>query len=508
MVEPAPNPQPTSPVVTPPVVTPPVVTPPVTTTPDPVTEEPAKPIDFPTTAGWTFFGPQHGGPRQILDVATDANGNIWVAGGKDGLFLLKPGASKFVKFGLAEGLHPYGYNPDGTDVAGEKYLEVISVAGGPDKSGRAGVVFVGYAGKPGPTGANDCETNWDTPSTRDASIYKSGDADRVELKTDGTLHVVHYDIFSGNLIPGEPGVMINGKEYGFRERLCSIYRLAYDPYSNSVWFGGNHGFARGVANYEKNESCYPYSIETQRSGGSHPWDWTKCGVDEHTHPAINAFTTGGDQVLLSDAYRGLAVDPVSHDIWVGGTDRSTKFKYASSGNDFWTAQGMTENDGYAWNRLDFWKDAVGEPDYPVIPRDLSPDGVADLEADGDTLWVASMGRGIAHVNAAGEVTDFITSADGLLADKKSGAMHISTIAKDGATLWAGYAYLGVVAKIEGGQVTGQLWSETFGDTLSNLGISRIVVDHSTGKKRVIVGFGRPGTGTAGAALAIYEDPTP
>ena len=112
-------------------------------------------IQFPTSAGWSFLGPQNDGPHDVYQVTADQGGNIWVAGGEDGLFLLRPGATKFQRFTMADGLRPYGYLPDGSDPVGQKYLKVIAVTGGP-----ANTVFVGYEGLPG------CEDAWDNPANR------------------------------------------------------------------------------------------------------------------------------------------------------------------------------------------------------------------------------------------------------------------------------------------------------------------------------------------------------
>src|ERR1700694_1035856 len=48
-------------------------------------------IEFPDAVGWQFYGPQNGGPRSVYGVTSDPSGNIWVAGGAEGLYLLKPG---------------------------------------------------------------------------------------------------------------------------------------------------------------------------------------------------------------------------------------------------------------------------------------------------------------------------------------------------------------------------------------------------------------------------------
>ena len=124
-------------------------------------------ITFPTTPGWQFYGTQDGGPRRIYDVATDEGGNLWVAGGEDGLFLLAPGATTMRRLTMTEGLRPYGYMKDGSAPQGAAYLKVISVAGGP-----AGTVFVGYEGKPG-TGSQYCESNWDSTDRKSTRLNSS-----------------------------------------------------------------------------------------------------------------------------------------------------------------------------------------------------------------------------------------------------------------------------------------------------------------------------------------------
>src|SRR5262249_6026269 len=123
-------------------------------------------IIFPTLDGWQFYGPQHGVPSNVYGVTADQGGNIWVAGGEPGLFVLRTGAATFQRFTMADGLRPYGYLPDGGTPPGEKYLKVLSVAGGP-----AGTVFAGYAGKPPAAGEVDCDGNWDGPNP-DPNIYK------------------------------------------------------------------------------------------------------------------------------------------------------------------------------------------------------------------------------------------------------------------------------------------------------------------------------------------------
>src|SRR5258707_2096748 len=85
----------------------------------------------PDLSSWTFYGIANGGPQTVLGVTSDQGGNIWVAGGEEGLFLLSPQSTRFRRFTMDDGLRPYGYLPDGGDPLGEKYLKALSVAGGP-----------------------------------------------------------------------------------------------------------------------------------------------------------------------------------------------------------------------------------------------------------------------------------------------------------------------------------------------------------------------------------------
>jgi len=331
-------------------------------------------VTFPTSPGWRFFTAANGAPRDVYDAAMDEGGNLWIAGGTEGLFLMKAGTNSFVKFGIADGLHPYGYLtgdmakfkgvPDGSPADPNPSLNdtpVISVAGGP-----AGTVFVGYQGKPG------CEDNWNWDATTtpakwgDPAIYKSGDADRVTLNADGkTINVTHYDIFSG------PNVV--GGEAGGREKLCTIYRIVYDAAKDELLFGANHGFAVGKASWQLNTTC----------GGEYPGAQQNAdcvGVYEHSHPAVNGCSPNSpagtcNGVFLTDSYFGVAFDPVIHDAWFGGANRTTSYHLWSYGGGlggYYDAEDDTEwtpgaackhslNCGVA-DRFDIWPDNAGELD--------------------------------------------------------------------------------------------------------------------------------------------------
>ena len=405
--------------------------------------------NLPTAPGWKFYGVHQGGPQRVYGVTADEGGNIWVAGGEEGLFLLKPGADKLERFGLEHGLRPYGYMPDGSAPPGPKYLKVISVSGGP-----AGTVFVGYEGMPG-KGADHCESNWDGDRP-DPARYKSGDADKVTLQRDGSLNVVHYDIFSG------PGV-VRDEMHG-REKLCTIHRIRYDKSTKSVWFGGNHGFARGDAEFKGAPMC----------NGQ-----LNCsGVLEHVHPHINVYNASGGVILLTDAYYGVGLAE-NGDVWFGGSDRSTRFLYGTHGGNFWRAQTGTENNSA--NKLDLWPDA--KPDYSR-PNERVPDHVSGVAVARDgTAWVSSFSNGLAHLDASGNVTRRRDKSDGLV-DK-----YLSAIAMDPAdgSIWTGGSWGGGISRVKSGNVTNYSLS-VFDRKYVMSRISDIQVDRSGETRRMLVGF--------------------
>lgn len=394
-------------------------------------------ITVPNGNGWRFS--TDGLPGSVMGASVDENGNIWVAGGTAGVFVQRGGSGRFQQFTLADGLHPYGYLPDGSSADHSPDLgatPVLSVSGGPGSS-----AFVGYGGKVG------CEDEWDRYGDRhemaDPSIYKSGDADRLEL-SGGGIRVAHYDIFSG------PGVV--GNEPAGREKLCSVFRVVWQRGSRYVWFGASHGFALGFADYSGN----PCNGQPGCSG-----------VYEHVHPGVNDVHGW----LISDYYYGVAVDTWPHadkagntffDVWFGGFARTTRFRFGETLGDYWKAQPLTElyasqghnaaniaDDPAAqaayWNRMDIWPDPVGERRDPAHDNWLSSDpdftnksqfvfdnvsAIAVLQS-GDA-WIGSSTNGLRIVDHEGR---FLADATDALSSKQVGA-----VARDPSdeSIWIGY----------------------------------------------------------------------
>jgi hypothetical protein len=431
----------------------------------------------PSGNGWTFYGTAQGGPRYVFGVSADEGGNLWVAGGEEGLFVLPKGQTQFRRFTMADGLRPYGYMLDGSAPAGDKYLKVISVAGGPP-----GVAFVGYEGKKPAPGMPTCEDEWDqAPAagrTPDASIYKSGDADRVTLTPTG-IQVAHYDLHTGpNKVAAEP----RG-----REKLCNIWRIAYDPRTKSVWFGANHGFAWGNADFT-GYSCAPGT-----------WDYGCAGVKEHVHPAINAWNSDQTRVvLLTDAYYGVSV-AANGDVWFGGANRSTRFRYGTNGNNYWAAQVQTEDSSYAWNRYDIWPDAVSEPSLPTKAQRVD-DNVSGMAVMSDqSVWVGSWSRGLALLDANGTRLRTLSTE---LADGKG---YVSAVAGDPLdnSVWAGASWGGGLSRVQGATVL-KYGRGVLPDELVWMRISDIQVDRSSNPRRILVAF--QGTDTTPGAIGVFSGP--
>jgi len=426
---------------------------------------------------WTFFGAAQGVPKRVLGVSADAGGNIWVAGGEEGLFVLQKGQTRLRRFTMADGLRPYGYMPDGSAPPGTKYLNVLSVAGGPP-----GVAFVGYRGKKPASGMPPCEDEWDSAyhagRTPDASIYKSGDADRVTLTGSG-IQVAHYDLSTGpHRVLDEP----RG-----REKLCDILRIAYDSRTQSVWFGANHGFARGQADFT-GYSCAPGT-----------WDHGCAGVMEHVHPALNGWNAAGTEIeFLTDAYYGISV-AANGDVWFGGANRSTRFRYGTNGDDYWKAQSQTEDGGYVSNRIDIWPDAVGEPNIPTQAQRVD-DHVSGMAVMGDqSVWVGSFTRGLALLDASGHRLRVLTTE---LVDGEGRVSAVAADPRDGS-VWAGASWGEGLSRVRGGQVI--LYGESvLPEAVHWLEVTDIQVDRSGGTRRMLIAF--DGTPKRHGVIGVYTGP--
>jgi hypothetical protein len=403
--------------------------------------------------GWSSYDAKDGLGGPLMGVSADEGGNLWVAGGTQGVFVLRAGGSGFQKFGLGDGLHPFGSMPDGSPADRNPYLNALSISGGP-----AGTAFVGYDGRPG------CEDNWDS-ARPDPAVYKSGDADKLTL-SGGGISVVHYDIFSGpNVVRAEPPG---------RERLCSILRVVYQRGTNWVWFGGNHGFALGLADFPGSPSC---------NG-----QLSCAGVWEHVHPAINGYATDNPSDmrvwLFTGDYYGVSVDPLTSDIWFGGLHRTTRFKFATSAasspmNRYFDAELKTEDTPYVSNRIDVWPDQVPEASTPR-PSQRVDDKVSAIAGMPDgSAWIGSYANGLRRIGGSGALVDDLT---GRLLGRQVGAL-----ARDPSddSLWIGYRGGGSVSRLmsDGSIRHYQIFPSSSASDIQIMG--------SGASRKVLIGFQSP-----------------
>jgi hypothetical protein len=384
---------------------------------------------------------------------------------------------------------------------------VISVQGGP-----AGTVFVGYQGKPG------CEDNWDGPNP-DPANYKSGDADRVTVDSTGKLSVVHYDIFSG------PNVV--GAELRGREKLCSVYRMVWDQAQDKIWFGANHGFAVGIADYPGNPTC----------NGEYPGHQTAincAGVWEHAHPAISGCAVDrvpcpqGMGVWLTDGYFGVALDPSNHDLWFGGQIRTTKYHYGTYGGGlggYYKAEDDTEgtpekpgsctsrNNGIPCgvdDRWDLWPDSAPE----CTPRPTAKDpnncdvnyvaasqrkddvvsGIAALP--NGTAWVSSFARGLIRIDSFGSLLEDATS--------KLMTSFVSALGRDPSdgSLWAGMAWGPGITRYDPATRAATNYSTTLFGDLASARVGDIQADATRAPRRMLVAFRQ--NGNTPGFVALYS----
>jgi hypothetical protein len=276
----------------------------------------------------------------------------------------------------------------------------------------------------------------------------------------------------------------------------------YDPKEGNLWFGGNHGFANGDANYQGDPKC------NGEPGCS--------GIAEHSHPAFNGCSTDngcGNWVFVTADYRGVALAP-NGDVWFGGADRTTRFHWSAFGgarrDRFVTAAGSTEYQGdpsscpYGiypcgiQDRIDVWPDLKGEQpptQTPPLPSERIQDLVFGIAAMPDgTIYVGSGWLGLRHLDAYGNL---ISDETGRLLTTAVGAVALDP---EDASVWVGSRYAGGLARLQGAATT-RYALDVFGK-LANMGIEDIQFDRSGPARRVLVGF-RAGGGNAGF-VAVYS----
>jgi hypothetical protein len=292
-----------------------------------------------------------------------------------------------------------------------------------------------------------------------------------------------------------------------------VLRIVWNPATNDVWFGGNHGFAWGDGTYAGNPKCNGQLACS--------------GLAEHSHPAING---PGGQFLTGD-YRGIALDPVTHDVWFGGIIRSTRFHWGAfpnargasrffaagtytdghSGNDVLTpppCDSPATTPCYIHNRIDVWQDAHGEGTFP--PPEFRKDdlvfGIAVVPSDA-SVYIGSGYLGLRHLDMFGNLISDETAR--IASVKRDGSGNIvggfvGAVATDprDASIWVGNRFGGGVDRLNAPGGDQRFSINTFGGLLANMGIEDVQFDTSGPTRKVLVGF-HQGSSTAGF-VAVYS----
>jgi hypothetical protein len=220
---------------------------------------------------------------------------------------------------------------------------------------------------------------------------------------------------------------------------------------------------------------------------------------EHVHPAINAWNSDQTRiVLLTDAYYGIGITN-NGDVWFGGANRTTRFRYGTNNYNYWTAQSQSEDSSYAWNRLDIWPDAVAEPEIPTRAQrvDDHVSGIAVLSDQ--SFWVGSWVRGLTQLSSSGQVLRRLST------ELIDGHGYVSAVVTDPVddSVWAGASWGGGLSRVRGSTVQ-RYGSGVLPSELVWMRIMDVQVDRSGSTRRILVGF--HGNDTTPGSIGIYSGP--
>ncbi|MDR0965996.1 MAG: hypothetical protein LBM75_05780 [Myxococcales bacterium] len=321
-----------------------------------------------------FFGEPEGLPEDgLADVSTDLAQNVWVAH-RQAIYLLRPGSTRFERFGPESGLHIDDAMPPG----------ITALTGG-----GLGEVFVGYQG----ADITDVQS--------DPQRFK-GKLDRAILSDGGTLSVAHYDIHNNDAVGfdenGEVIRLPDGSvdpaytDWSFHEDR-TVLRFLYDHqfFPGTLYVGFNHGVAR---------------IDAGRPDPIHGFDYA-----DHVHPDV--YDANGIQ-RMGD-FRALALDPSPRKTKSGDTQTGMLWMGGrwTAGARLWTP-GLWEWTSYAQNP--FWLAFSNPPVFPVAEGDdIYVMGIAAL-SDGAVFFASGPGNwGFAPLGIArwkdGQFSYFSPEAD-------------------------------------------------------------------------------------------------
>jgi hypothetical protein len=314
------------------------------------------PITFPDPwphADLTTYGAAQGLDEALIDANPDDAQNIYAAA-NDALYVLHPGATKFVKYTAADGLHIGPF----TDANGNPAMTYITSIGG----GAANQVYVGYYGY---------ESNGD-PFMDPENLKELGNGDDVSIGSNGKLGIFRFQF----RCDAERYSMGGCWENRSVRRMFYIHTGA--AAGHSFW-GFNHGVTH-VLGDDFGDHVHP---EVWWAPASTPDGGTPVGEEK-----------------LGEFY-GIAVDPQGNMLCAGryavgfrpwnplphGTDPSYP-------NDEWVSDSWIY--AFTTNTSDH---ELGNEKGPFVTRGYVENNMGAAITPDGTIWLARAASGLASYNA-------------------------------------------------------------------------------------------------------------
>ncbi len=329
--------------------------------PAPLTElrQQAALISRPLTPGSLGPGPWPTAPLVLYDAAqglreaplsasADEAQNIWVVTGS-ALYVLRPGASQFLRFTAADGLHVgpgYTDPPDFTLVEG----------------GGRNEAFVGYYAH---DTSDPAGSHAQFAHTANDPAAHLGKMDQVILATDGTITAHRYDLRNSN--------------DGFYYETRTITSMVYDHFQHpgELYVGSNHGVTRIQPGHWRepqtsSEKSFPIGVERE---------W----YVDHVHPvACDGGPCDPTRRIVFGDWFGLTLADDGR-LWMAGL--------TSAGAIRWTS--VLQDWRNSWAPYNPFVPAFGDPieqNPPVFrpPREGDPVNLRAVAVTPDgTVWFAS-----------------------------------------------------------------------------------------------------------------------
>lgn len=403
------------------------------TTPAPAPEAPP-PVSTPEgpkppillEGGWSFYAQDQQLTPSIHDVSADEAGNVYAAA-FDALFVKPRDAKAFTRVdGAAAGLSASCHDPRYIRVESPpdplSVCPIISVAGlGP---GRA---IVGYKG----VGTDsDADASWALLSGGADVVSYDGSAVKRERRVlvaspPGVVCETWLDPPTNSECSPGDYTWVTGRQKSRQINRIAVNRKAGIGFRDAV-LGGSHGtFSILVANPgRRGWSAFDKTAEAAKK---EPFWADATGVWEHEHADS---TTAPDGTFRSGETWALAFDPRTGTPW-----GANEFQIASLPE----YARMTRP---TWNN--WWGDVARQT---IWSPERDPHGARDnvqsiAFCDDGTMWVASMGHGLARFSAGGGVS-FLSVP---------GGDALASVACDPSdrSVWAGSAFDGGIWRVKDG----------------------------------------------------------